>query len=188
MGALTIDERDVARAALRRFALEELTPAGLDAESDRWLHHLALLKGDLRAHDFSDLDEATIVAGIAYAEHRLDETTRMLRRFVRGRQTTKHGLTADFRAIKYVDLVGLAETLTAQWAVRSGNGRYRIACPFHDDARPSLVIYPPGGGWWCPVCHKGGQDAASFCAEFFDCSQIEGLRWVEELCDVAGAA
>jgi hypothetical protein len=179
---MTPHDRDIARAEFRRFALAELTPAELDAESDRWLHHLALLRGDLKAHDFSELPEATILAGIAYAEHRLDEITTQLRRYVRARQTGKVGLTADFRAIKYVDLVGLAETLTSQRAVKSGS-RHRIVCPFHDDTRPSLVIYPPGGGWWCPVCNTGGQDAASFCAELFACSQVEGLRIVEQMAD-----
>ncbi len=183
---LSPEDRDLARAALRRFALAELTPAELDIESDRWLHHLALLRGDLKAQDFSEEPEETIRGGIAYAEHRLDEITRLLRRYVRAKQTGKTGLTADFNAIKYVDLVGLAETLTGQRAVKSGRERYRIVCPFHDDRHPSLVIYPPGGGWWCPVCHKGGQDAASFCAEYFTCSQVEGLAWVEELADGAG--
>ena len=51
MNAISPEDRDLARAVLRRFATAELTPAELDAESDRWLQHLALLRGDLRAHD-----------------------------------------------------------------------------------------------------------------------------------------
>ncbi len=180
---LSPEDRDLAQLELRRFALAELTAAELDVEADRWLHHLALLRGDLKAQDFNEEPEEAIRGGIAYAEHRLDEITRLLRRYVRAKQTDKMALTADFRSIKYVDLVGLAETVTGQRAVKSGRERYRIRCPFHDDRRPSLIIYPPGGGWWCPVCHKGGQDAASFCAEYFTCSQVEGLAWVEELAD-----
>lgn len=180
--------RAFAGEARWRFAIGELAPAELDVELGRWLQHLQLLKGDLKARDFADQDEATIRAGVAYAEHRVEALTRQLRRFLRAGMTTRRERKPDFDAVRYVDLVGLAETLLAQPARKSGGGRYRIRCPFHDDQTPSLVIYPPGGGWWCPVCDKGGQDAASFCAEFFDCSQLEGLRWVEHLCDVPGAA
>lgn len=34
--------------------------------------------------------------------------------------------------------------------------RHRIRCPFHDDQRPSLQLYPDGRGWWCYVCGIGG--------------------------------
>lgn len=37
-----------------------------------------------------------------------------------------------------------------------------IACPFHDDSTPSLMVYPDPGfgqkgqGWWCYGCERGG--------------------------------
>jgi DNA primase len=45
-----------------------------------------------------------------------------------------------------------------------------------------LVIYPPGKGWYCFGCHRGG-DAVSFCVEFFHCGAAEALRVVEQLVD-----
>jgi hypothetical protein len=186
--ALTPTEREIARAALQRFATDELTPAELTVESERWEQHLRLLKARLTAADYSENDSATLQGGIAYAEHRLEQITRQLGWFIRAGRTSDRPLKANFRAAKYVDLVGLAETLLGDSAQRSGNGRYRIRCPFHDDRAPSLIIYPPGEGWWCPVCGRGGQDAASFCAEYFHCSQLEGLRWVEQLADMPRSA
>lgn len=185
---LTAEEREIAQQALRRFSTGELTPGELTIESERWEQEIRLLKADLGVGAFRENDEAMTRAGIAYAEVRLDQITRQLQRFLRAGVRQKRELKDDFRAAKYVDLVGLAETLLSEPARKSGRGRYRIRCPFHEDRSPSLVIYPPGEGWWCPVCNRGGQDAASFCAEYFHCSQLEGLRWVEQLCDVAGAA
>jgi DNA primase len=87
-----------------------------------------------------------------------------------------------FAAARYADLVGLAETLTAQPARKCGT-RYRMVCPFHaGDRDPSLVIYPPGKGWHCFGCGKGG-DAVTFCREFFRTSVVEALLLVEQLAD-----
>jgi CHC2 zinc finger len=185
--ALAEHERDIAQATLRRFSTGDLSPEELAIESERWEREVRVLKADLVAGDMHD-DEATTRAGIAYAEHRLEQITRQLDRFSRAGIHQRRELKNDFQAAKYVDLVGLAETLLSEPARRCGRDRYRIRCPFHDDRAPSLLIYPPGEGWWCPVCGKGGQDAASFCAEYFHCSQLEGLRWVQQLTDVAGAA
>lgn len=185
---LSPSDRDLARAALRRFANDELSPAELAIEIERLEHHRALLAGDLQARDFTDQDAATLANGIAYADARLAALERQATRVLRA-SVPNHALGAtDFERARYVDLVGLAETITGSAAIKAGNDRYRIRCPFHDDTEPSLVIYPPGGGWWCPVCGHGGQDAASFCAEFFHCSQVEGLRFVEELADIPGVA
>lgn len=188
MTTLVAEERELARSCLRRFSNGELSPAELAIEIERWEQHRALLTGDLRAQDFAEHDAGTLAAGIAYVDLRLAELERQAKRVLRAGVSGRALVAADFDRAKYADLVGLAETITASPAVRSGNGRYRILCPFHDDTKPSLVIYPPGGGWWCPVCGRGGQDAASFCAEYFHCSQLEGLRFVEQLCDLVGAA
>lgn len=184
MTDLDHSDRELACIALRRFSNEELSPAELAIEIERWEHHRALLAGDLEAMDFTEQDAETLANGIAYVDLRLTELERQAKRILRAGVSGRALVAADFDRARYVDLAGLAETITGSPAVRAGSGRYRIRCPFHDDSSPSLVIYPPGGGWWCPVCGHGGQDAASFCAEFFGCSQLGGLRWVEELCDV----
>lgn len=35
---------------------------------------------------------------------------------------------------------------------RSGD----MLCPFHNDSKPSLHVYPGNRGWWCFVCDEGG--------------------------------
>lgn len=181
--SITLTDRDIARAALQRFSMEELSPAELAIEIERWEQHRALLAGDLAAEDDTENDAATLQAGIAYADHRLAELERQAGRVLRAGLTDDTPPQIDFDTARYADLVGLAETLTGSTARKTGRDRYRIPCPFHDDRHPSLVIYPPGQGWWCPVCHKGGQDAASFTAEYFNCSQLEGLRIVQQMTD-----
>lgn len=187
------DERSLARAELQRFAVSQLSPVELDAELGRWLAELENLKAEQAEPEFSPWDAATIAGGIAYAEHQVETLTRRLQRYARRGARRDEPYRADFEAARYADLAGLAETLLGEPLRRAGRKPegdvYRIRCPFHDDRTPSLLIYPPGKGWWCPVCHKGGRDAASFCAEYFGCSQVEGLRWVEQLAlGVRGAA
>jgi hypothetical protein len=96
----------------------------------------------------------------------------------------RRDLTPRFEAAKYVDLAPLAETLTGQAAIATGNGRHRMRCPFHaGDRDPSFVIYPPGRGWHCFGCNKGG-DAVAFVSELQGCTAVEALALVEELADV----
>lgn len=184
--SLSLEDRDVARAALGRFATGELSPAELALEIERFEQHRAVLRGDLAGQDYAYHGAATLRAGIAYADHRLAELERQAGRILRAGLTDDRPLEIDFDAARYADLVGLAETLTGTTARKAGRDRFLIPCPFHEDRRPSLLIYPPGQGWWCPVCRKGGQDAASFCAEFFTCSQLEGLRIVQQMADGGG--
>jgi hypothetical protein len=40
--------------------------------------------------------------------------------------------------------------------VKPGRNR-KVRCPFHDDAQPSLHVYPTGTrGWCCFSCRRGG--------------------------------
>jgi hypothetical protein len=59
-------ERDLARAALRRFANEQLSPAELALEIERWEQQRALLTSDKNAQDYSEFDST-----IACRGHRL---------------------------------------------------------------------------------------------------------------------
>ena len=189
-GQLAPAQRDAARATLRRYTNECLSPTELAVEIETWEHHRALLAGDLKARDFTVHDAPTLRSGIAYADQRLAELEHQAKRLLRaGRSvSTLDDLRPDFERARDVDLAELVQTLTGQPVRRSGQGRHLAICPFHEDRRPSLVVYPPGKGWWCPVCGRGGRDAASFCAEFFGCSQLDGLRWVEKLCSIREAA
>jgi hypothetical protein len=179
----------------RQFKNAELSAADFAQEIDYWLVERALLLGDLDAGDFSWHDEPTVRAGIAYAEHRLAELVGPAERHARAllqpgypAPAPRRDLTPRFEAAKSVDFVLLAESLTGQAATVTGNGRHRIRCPFHaGDRDPSLVIYPPGRGWHCFGCNRGG-DAVAFVAELQHCTAVEALALVEALADVPGAA
>jgi CHC2 zinc finger len=191
---LTEDDYRDAERAWRRGGNAELSAGDFAQEIDSWLQERALLMGDLEAGDFTWHDEATLRAGIAYAEHRLAELVGPAERHARallqpGYRTPapRRDLTPRFEAAKSVDLVPLAETLTGQAATSTGNGRHRMRCPFHaGDRDPSLVIYPPGRGWHCFGCNRGG-DAVAFVAELQKCTAVEALALVEELAHVRAA-
>jgi hypothetical protein len=188
MTTLTDDEIRIAERRWRIQATESLDAAGLATEIERWEQHLDLLRADLGAGDETDFVAATLRAGIAYADVRLRELDRQAARLVRARRPQSPAAKPNFGRARYADLVGLAETLTGQPARRRGK-HWVLPCPFHPgDRDPSLVIYLPGRGWHCFGCGRGGQDAASFAAEFFRCTQVEGLRWVEQLCDLPSVA
>lgn len=186
---LSASEVRRAERTWRRGVRESLDAGTIATEIDYWARQRAVWLADLEAEDFSDLDADTLRAGIAYAEHHLAELTRQAERHARAMRLPgypplrpQEDRTARFRAAKWIDLVVLAQTLTGQEAIKSGKGRYRIRCPFHDDKHPSLIVYPPGKGWWCPVCHKGG-DPVAFVAELLRCSVIEALDVAETLVD-----
>jgi CHC2 zinc finger len=192
--ALTDQQIQEAERRLRRFSDETLRPSDLGAEIDFWLRHRALLQGDLDAEDYSEADEAILRAGVEYADVRLDELGLAAERLARAMRIPGYppvqphdDLTARFAAAKYCDLVGLIETLTGQQAISTGNGRHRIRCPWHDDRNPSLVVFPPGRGWWCPVCDIGG-DAVAFVSRLNSIPAVEALGLVETLADTVPAA
>jgi len=187
------DYRDAERS-WRQHKNAEFSAGDFAAEIDVWLHERAVLLGDLEAGDFTWHDEATVRAGIAYAEHRLAELVGPAERHARAllqpsypAPSPRRDLTPRFDAAKCVDLVPLAQTLTGQTAIPTGNGRHRLRCPFHaGDRDPSLVIYPPGRGWHCFGCNRGG-DAVAFVSELQHCTAVEALVLVESLADVPGA-
>lgn len=172
------DDEDLARAALRRFSRLNLSEPELDAERDH-LEFLVALMGTYPPSEIRD-------NGIAYYQHELDEATRLARRVTVANLAHKRRVTPhqpDFVRARYVDCVDLIQTLTGRPARKQG-ANWVILCPFHNEDTPSLVIYPPGGGWHCFGCGRGG-DAVAFVAAHKECSMVEALRLVEELCNVA---
>ena len=64
---------------------------------------------------------------------------------------------------------------TERAAIRYGynpDSRHRILCPFHDDHKPSLMLYPGDRGWYCFVCGIGG-DVVGFVSKLFHLSPHE---------------
>jgi hypothetical protein len=191
---LSDDDYRAAERSWRQHKNAEFSAGDIARDVDSWLQERALLLGDLEAGDFTWHDEATLRAGIAYAEHRLAELVGPAERHARAlrqpgypTQAPRRDLTPRFEAAKYVDLAPLAETLTGQATTATGNGRHRMRCPFHaGDRDPSLVIYPPGRGWHCFGCKRGG-DAVAFVSELQKCTAVEALALVETLADVRAA-
>jgi len=171
---LSIDDRELAKQAMRRFSRQMLGLGELISEIEQLEQQLDLIK--------TFPDSAGRAEALAYYEHDLDETTDRLNRLTAAGRGFRGPAWArpDFESARLADIVGLAESLG--YAPRRSGMYFVMPCPFHEgDREPSLTIYPPGQGWHCFGCHKGGQDAASFAAEHFQCSQVEGLRWVQEM-------
>lgn len=59
------------------------------------------------------------------------------------------------------------------------NHLHKALCPFHDDRRPSLQIYPDG--YHCFVCGAHG-DAIDLVQNMRGCSKAEAAEAVAELC------
>lgn len=55
------------------------------------------------------------------------------------------------------------------------NARGLCRCPFHDDKRPSMKIYPDGRGYYCFSCGAGG-DVVKFVAGVYGLGNEEAAR------------
>lgn len=52
---------------------------------------------------------------------------------------------------------------------------HKIKCPFHDDNKPSLHIYPKNKGWYCFVCGEGGS-SIDFVMKLFNLDFHDAIR------------
>lgn len=168
-----------------------LSPAELSDEVSRTEYEIALCTGDLRAWDLELYggDHAVALSSLAWHEWHLAQLHTVVQRHLRARaHRNEPRYQADWDRVRYVDLIGLAQTLLAQEGRQVGKICWFV-CP-HGEKSGSLAVYPPGCGWYCFGCHKGGSDAVSFVAAWANqglgCSQLEALRWVEQLCDLPG--
>jgi DNA primase len=66
-------------------------------------------------------------------------------------------------------ILEVIEELTGQQAVQYSNELKAIKCPFHDDQKPSLVIYVHSSSYFCFPCSFGG-DVYNFYSKFKGCS------------------
>ena len=169
------EEKQLQRMALTRWDREGLTPGELLDEIEYLEQRLAVI-GDYPATRRRQ-------DALAYYEKEVMTATYQLARLNRAGVRRTEPPASDFARIKYVDLVGLAQSLLGTEGRKAGD-RWVFPCFLHEDWEPSLVVYPPGGGWYCFQCNHGGQDAASFVAEYFSTTMVEGLRFVLEMCDV----
>jgi len=86
------------------------------------------------------------------------------------------GFSDDFKEIvrsrtDLVTLIGESVTLTAM----SGGREFVCLCPFHDDHKPSMRVYPDRQSYRCWVCDKGG-DCYSWIMEIDNVGFREALE------------
>lgn len=161
----------------------------LSEEITRTEYEIALCRGDIRAWDLELYggDQQVAIQTLQWHEWHLSQLHRVVQRHLR---VTSHKASPtyqlDWDRVRYVDLIGLAQVLLAQEGRKAGKIHW-FQC-LHGEKSSSLAVYPPGCGWYCFGCHRGGSDAVSFVAAWArdgqGCSQSEALRWVEQLCDL----
>ena len=66
-------------------------------------------------------------------------------------------------------ILEVIEELTGQKAVQYSNELKAICCPWHEDKKPSLVIYSNTNSYFCFPCSFGG-DVYNFYSKFKGCS------------------
>ena len=81
------------------------------------------------------------------------------------------------QAVDIVDLIGSYLDLR-----RQGRG-YEALCPWHDDTRPSLKVYPERQSWKCWACDVGG-DVFSFIMKREGVDFREALAMLAERADI----
>jgi len=57
-------------------------------------------------------------------------------------------------------------------SVKKSGSVFVALCPFHDDTKPSLVVFPKTDSWYCFSCCFGG-DAADFVSRYDNISKKE---------------
>jgi hypothetical protein len=68
--------------------------------------------------------------------------------------------------------------LTGQTPVQYSGELKAIRCPFHDDKKPSLVIYESTSSYFCYPCSMGG-DMYNFYSRFKECSYRQAKEAID---------
>lgn len=70
---------------------------------------------------------------------------------------------------------GVSMQQVAEYYGLKVNRKGLCLCPFHQDQRPSMKIYPDGKGYYCFSCGSGG-DQIKFVARYQDVGNYEAAR------------
>jgi hypothetical protein len=81
--------------------------------------------------------------------------------------------------IDYVEVARAADMERVALACGLEVTNHKALCPFHDDRRPSLQIYPDG--YHCFVCGAHG-DAIDLVQHIRNCTKPEAAEYVADLC------
>lgn len=73
----------------------------------------------------------------------------------------------------------LKDVLNFDPMINTGNGRFKVACPFHEDKTPSCVLYPHGKGFYCFGCNKGG-DTIQFVMDYMQLDFIKAVKFINK--------
>lgn len=76
-----------------------------------------------------------------------------------------------FRKVK----TGVSMQETADYYGLKTNRKGWCICPFHQDKKPSMKIYPDGKGYYCFTCGSGG-DPITFVARYHSITNIEAAE------------
>lgn len=177
------EEKALARAALRRFAVERLSDEELVAEYHTLEEEWVLYRADLAAGDFRDYPRAVLESAIAYFEAQLQAVKGQMERRVRAavhRADASEG--RDFQErFDAMRLVPLADALVQEpfrLPLRKMGNSYRCPCPLHGGEGLNFSIHVRANFWHCFVCHEGG-DLVSFVAKTRYVSRVEALDFLE---------
>ena len=142
----------------------------------------ALLQiGDFSHETPEQLWETIAIASkmIALLEHERSRRAHAEAYYRRGdaHGASRANLVDRFAAARDVDCGALLHAITGESG--RGTGRTRtFHCPLHEDKTPSLVTYPPGHGWYCFGCNRGG-DAVTLLTAINPISRMDALRLLE---------
>lgn len=184
-----LDDRAIAAAITKleddsRWRIEpaDLPEVVAAIERERRLHQMFLERGNL-----SPDDRQVQINGMRYCEQKLIELGPVVRFHNLAKTDPSYplgtplpGLGPRFDAARWADSVELIETLTGETATRRGTHHY-VRCPWHEDRTPSLVIYPPGRGWWCFVCGIGGSNLDFVMRHLKSANPVEALLFLESI-------
>ena len=96
------------------------------------------------------------------------------------RETYRIVSTPDEEVEHIKSLVGIKDIISRYVPLRLSGKNFVARCPFHDDRRPSFVVYPTTQSFYCFGCHAAG-DVLSFLMKVEQMNFPEALRVLREL-------
>jgi DNA primase len=94
---------------------------------------------------------------------------------------TSHIVTTPDEEVERLKSLVTIENIVRRYTRLHRNGKNLVArCPFHDDRKPSLVVYPATRSFYCFACHAAG-DVFSFLMKVEQMNFPEALRVLREL-------
>lgn len=57
---------------------------------------------------------------------------------------------------------------------------YRCSCPFHNGTDRNLKLYEGNRGFYCFVCHKGGDCISLVTGVIPNCSYMDAMWWIND--------